>query len=106
MVERALVVVVNATAKVQQLTQQLRARDATIEQLRQNLASAHIEVESTQDGVNKLEARFTKVLAIIYPDKCFISMTYLRSVGLRLSPCVEESFLTLVEASVPTGMKW
>lgn len=62
-IKKASLAVKVATTRIGQLKGQLQERDATIAQLRQDVASSMAEAEKARKRADKLEARFTQVRA-------------------------------------------
>lgn len=60
-IKKAAVAVKVATTRISQLKERLQERDATIAQLRQEVASAMADAEKSRERADKLEARFTQV---------------------------------------------
>lgn len=60
-IKKAAVAVKVATTRIGHLKERLQERDATIAQLRQDVASAMADAEKARERADKLEARFTQV---------------------------------------------
>lgn len=69
MVTKAVIAVNAATAKVNQLKEELHQRADKVEQLCQDLAKAAIDVQSTRERADKLEERFAQVYTQTAPGQ-------------------------------------
>ena len=92
-----------ASSRIGQLKQQLRERDATIEQLRRDVASAMADAEKARERADKLEARFTQVSCDLRMKVWVIGLGQLKEQVRKSDSTIDRSRRNVASAMVDAG---